>query len=71
MPFKLEANFRPPSFMEVTFALIHGGSEEIVVRGDTKEALDELITRNNLRTHSRLRWLKITGPEGVVEDFQR
>ena len=63
MPWKLEANFRPPEFMNVAFVLMHGGSEEIVVRGDTREALEEFVEENNLRTHPRLRRLTITGPE--------
>lgn len=66
-PFKLEANFRPPEFMAIAFIGLYGGSEEIVVRGMTKEALDELIGRNQFRTHPRLRWLTVTGPDGVIE----
>lgn len=66
-PFKLEANFRPPEFMNVAFAMLFGGSEEIIVRGMTKEALDVFVVLNGIRTHPRLRWFEITGPDGVVE----
>lgn len=65
-PFKLEANFRPPEFMNVAFVLMHGGSEEIVIRGMTKEALDEFIKENQLLTHPRLRRLTITGPDDKI-----
>ena len=68
-PFKLEANFSPPEFMNVAFVLMHGGSEEIVVRSMTKESLDKFVEMNNLRTHPRLRRLMITGPDGVVEQL--
>lgn len=66
-PFKLEANFRPPEFMNVAFVLMRGGSEEIVVRSMTKESLDKFVEMNNLRAHPRLRRLTITGPDGIVE----
>ena len=69
LPFKLEANFRPPEFMVVAFVGLYGGSEEIVVRAMTKEALDKFVEVNNLRTHPRLRQLTITGPDGLVEKF--
>lgn len=62
-PYKLEANFRPPEFMNVAFVMLHGGSEEIVVRGKTREALEKFVEVNKLNTHPRLRELTITGPE--------
>jgi hypothetical protein len=62
-PFKLEASFSPPSFMAVTFVMMHGGSEDIVVRGMTQEALERFVDANSLRSHPRLRSLTITGPE--------
>ena len=65
MPYKLEANFRPPEFMQVAFVFIHGGSEEIVVRSETRKALDRFIKENHLDTHPRLRRLTITGPNGI------
>ncbi len=63
MPFKLEASFRPPEFMQVAFVGLCGSSEEIVVRGETREALDEFVEANNLNSHPRLLKLNITGPE--------
>jgi len=66
-PFKLVLNFSPPEFMVMTFVLLYGGSEVIEVQGMTLEALQEFITRNNFRTHPRLRHLTITGPEGEIE----
>ena len=47
--------------------LMYGGSEEIVVRGETLEALQRLATVNEWREHPRLRRLTITGLEGVIE----
>jgi len=61
MPYLLEANFRPPVFMNVAFVR----SEEIVVRGETRQALDKFVQANDLDTHPRLRKLTITGPNGV------
>ena len=71
MPYKLEGNFRPPEFMNVTFVLMHGGSEEIVVQGKTLEALKEFIKENNFESHPRLRSLKITGPKGVEYEYPK
>ena len=62
-PFKLQATFQPPELMDVAFVFLHGGSEEIVVRGMTREALEQFVEENKLRTHPRLRELTITGPE--------
>ena len=70
-PFKLEAILRPPDFMAVAFVSIHGGSEEVMVRGMTKEALDKFIEINELRKHPRLNRLTVTGPEGVIEQFPK
>lgn len=70
-PFKLEVSFRPPEFMDVAFVFMHGGSEEIVVRGLTLEALEEFSKVNNLERHPRLRRLTITGPNGVVREVKK
>lgn len=63
-PFKLEASLQPPEFMVMAFIGLYGGSEEIVVRGMSKEDLDKFVKAHNLRTHPRLRHLTITGPDG-------
>lgn len=70
-PYKLEVNLRPPEFMQVTFVLLHGGSEEMVVRGMTRAAIDAFVDRNDLRRHPRLRRGIITGPDGLREEFRR
>jgi len=70
-PFKMELNCRPPEFMDFTFVAIHGGSEEVVVRGMTKEAIDEFVELNHFRQHPRLRSLTITGPDGILEQISR
>lgn len=69
-PYKLSVNCSPPEFMDVTFIMLHGGSEEIVLRGMTRAAIDEFIKRNDLRTHPRLRWLVITGPNDKREEIR-
>lgn len=61
-PWKLEANFRPPEFMNFAFVCLYGGSEEIIVRGKTKEALEQFAKLNNLYNHPRLRALNIYQP---------
>jgi len=42
-PFRLVANLRPPEFMEMAFIGMYGGSEVIVVRGETREALEQFV----------------------------
>lgn len=67
LPFKLELSLSPPQFMIISFIGLYGGSEEIVVRAKTREALEEFLEQNQLRRHPRLRSLTITGPDGCVE----
>lgn len=70
-PWKLEANLRPPQFMVVAFVGIYGGSEDIVLRGMTKEAIDAFLEKNELRSHPRLRKMTLTGPDGVPHDITK
>lgn len=70
-PYKLTANLRPPEFMQVAFICLHGGSEELVLRGKTPEAINRFIAQNDLRQHPRLRVMIITGPDGVIEEIRR
>jgi hypothetical protein len=70
-PYKLEVNLSPPDLMLVAFVMLHGGSEEMVVRAMTREALDQFIDRNDLRCHPRLRRMTITGPGGMREEIGR
>ena len=63
-PFVMHAEFRPPSFMDVTFVMIHGGSEIIRVRGKTREDIVEFTKKNDLARHIRLRTLTITEEVG-------
>ena len=71
-PFRLDAVLRPPEFMMVAFIGIVGGSEELTVRGMTREALQEFADRNGIPNHPRLiRW-SITEPEKAnVEGLKR
>jgi hypothetical protein len=59
-PFRLEATFCVPEFMQVTNALLYG-CEKIVVRGQTREALERFVELNRLRQHPRLIRIDITG----------
>lgn len=59
-PFVLYGNFRQPSFMEVAWAMLYGGSEEFTIRGDTVETLRAFVAHNNFQTHPRLRRLQIS-----------
>jgi hypothetical protein len=68
-PWLMEATFTPPEFLEIAFVFMHGGSEVIVVRSMSREALDEFISMNDLRNHPRLRRITITGPEGIEEEI--
>lgn len=61
LPFRLDATFRLPEFMD--FACIHGGSENICLRGMTREALEQFVEMNQLKTHPRLIKLEITESE--------
>jgi len=49
--------------MEMAFIGIYGGSETLVVRGMTKEALEKFVEVNDYRRHPRLQELTITQPE--------
>lgn len=71
-PFKLEVNLSPPELMSVAFIMQHGGSEELIIRGLTREAIDKFINdpNNAIPKHPRLRWYKITGPDGLCEEFK-
>ena len=71
MLYKLEANFRPPEFMIVAFIGLYGGSEEIVVQGESRDALDKFIKANDLERHPRLRKLTITGPNGIEYQYPK
>lgn len=68
-PYKLEVNLRPPELMQVTFIMLHGGSEVIVVRGKTREAIDRFIDQNKLRQHPRLRRMILSGPSITREEL--
>lgn len=69
-PYKLEISLRPLERDEAMLIFLYDGTEEIVVRSTTKEALDQFIEANDLRNHPRLRHLIITGPDGsILEEF--
>lgn len=70
LPFKLEGIFDSPEFMKFTFSLMHGDTEKIVVRAETKEMLDEFIERQGFLTHPRLISITISGPDGFKEEIK-
>ena len=67
MPWKLYANFRHGDFMIVTASLLYGGSEEIVLRADKREKIEEAVRVNEWQDHPRLRRLVLTLPDGTEE----
>lgn len=70
-PYRLEVNLSPPQLMEVAFIMRHGGSEEIIVRAKTREAIDRFVDMNAFRKHPRLRRMTITGPDGLRVEMNR
>lgn len=66
-PFRLYVNLASPELMQVTFIMLYGGSEEAVIRGETREALQAIV--NEAKAHPRFRRLSITGPDGFQERF--
>jgi hypothetical protein len=71
-PFKLHLVMRPPGFMTITFVLLCGGTEEVIARGRTLEALSAWADKAGLKTHPRLLRYTITdGNDAVVEEKKR
>jgi hypothetical protein len=70
-PYKLDVNLSPPEPAQVAFVTLHGGSEELVVRSKSREAIDAFIVANSLRSHPRLRRMSITGPNNFREVISR
>lgn len=62
-PFRLDAEFSAPEFMQVAFCMMHGGTETLSVRGMTQEAIQEFVAKNGFDTHPRLIRMAITKPE--------
>lgn len=75
-PYKLRATFRAPELMMCIFLAIaiartgRSENETIVVRGMTREAIEEFVSRKNLNEHPRLLSLSITGPDEREESNQ-
>jgi hypothetical protein len=71
-PFKLHLVMRPPEFMIVTFVILYGGTEEVIARGRSLEALSEWADENGLKEHSRfLRYTITNENDAVVEEKKR
>lgn len=72
LPWKLEMTFSPPEFMQMAFVLMHGGSEDLVVKAISREALDEFLRLEaQFKTHPRLIRMTVTDPDGREETFDR
>lgn len=69
--YRLEVNLRPPELVNVAFIMLHGGSEEVIVRAKTRDAIDQFIEVNAFRRHPRLRRMTISGPGGLRVEFNR
>ena len=65
-PFRMKAIFRPPEFMQVTFIMIHGGSEYLEFQGMTVEALVSLADQEGFSTHPRLTRIEIADSGGSI-----
>lgn len=63
-PFKLSANMSPPELMTVAWVMMYGGSEIVVIRGETHEAFKPVT--DDLKAHPRIRRYTITAPGGVI-----
>ena len=70
LPFKLELVMRPPKFMIVAFVSMHGGTEDVVARGDTVDELKAWMKVHGLDRHPRLSRWRITADGAVVESFK-
>lgn len=70
-PYKLVINLSPPELMQVAFVMLHGGSEDLVVRAMTREAIHQFVEQNDLRHHPRLRRMTLSGPDGSNEEIAR
>ena len=69
LPFKLHLVMRPPGFMIVTWVMLYGGVEGVIVRGRTLEALSAWMNDSELKTHPRfLRYTITDGDNAVVEE---
>jgi hypothetical protein len=65
-PFLIHGNFRPPDFMVFAFVMLHGGSEEFYVRGDSLETCLGWCGINHFDEHPRLRWVRVSDGSGKV-----
>lgn len=71
-PYKLKVDFRPHEFMEFAFTGLYGGSESLVLRGMTLEAIEEFMRHNHMdEHHPRLGTITVTGPEGVIREIKK
>jgi hypothetical protein len=71
LPFKLILNFRAPELCSVVWAFQHGGSETVVVRGETRAAIDTFLTQNKFADHPRFRWLTVEEHGKLVTERRR
>jgi hypothetical protein len=72
LPFRLEMVLRPSGFMVVTWALLYGGSEYIVARGDSAEELSSWMAEHGLKNHSRLvRYSIVNSNSKVIDSLDR
>ena len=64
LPFRLELVMRAPSFMNVTFVVLYGGTEDVVARASNLDELVEWMHERGLRDHPRLIRFAITDNTG-------
>jgi len=54
--------------MQIACVALFGGSDALIVRAQKRAAIDQFVADNDLRRHPRLRWMTITGPDGLREE---
>lgn len=68
-PFRLDVSLRA-TWSQVLMTLFTCEHEEIVVRGKTREALEQFVILNDLNGHCRLKVITIWRPEGDANHEQ-
>lgn len=71
LPFRLTVNLSPPEGAGIGWIFTYGGSEVVVVRAMTRDAIDAFITRNTFPAHPRFRWLVIEEQGKQVAEQRR
>ena len=66
LPFHLDVSLRPPSFLRVANA-VQLGNEVLLLRGQTRKALEQFVAANELEENPRLESWRITQTAGWLK----